>query len=109
MNNNQNLNEAESTSELFREEISSGTARVAMEGPEEKMPEPDDAPKEWRPSHGEALREHEINIRFLSRGCVVRVGCKEIAFEDVHQAMRELREYVNYPFEVQQKWRKILD
>jgi len=76
----------------------------------EKMPEPEmEQPKEWRPSKSEALREYEINIRFLSRGCVVRVGCKEIAFEDVHQAMREINEYVNYPWDVQQKWRKILD
>ncbi len=75
----------------------------------EKMPEPMDSPKEWRPSHAEALREHDIRIKFLNRGCIVSVGCKEIAFEDVHQAMRELREYVNYPWDVQQKWRKILD
>jgi hypothetical protein len=76
----------------------------------EKMPEPEmDQPKEWRPCNSQALREHEINIRFLNRGCIVRVGCKEIAFEDVHQAMREINEYVNYPWDVQQKWRKILD
>jgi hypothetical protein len=75
----------------------------------EKMSEPDYVAKEWRPSNSQALREHEINIRFLSRGCIVRVGCKEIAFEDVYQAMRELNEYINYPWDVQQKWRKILD
>lgn len=110
MNNNQNLNAAEPTGELLREGISSGTPRVAMEGPEEKMPEPEmDQPKEWRPSNNEVLGQHDIIIQFLSRGCVIRVGCKSIAFEDVHQAMREIREYVNYPFEVQQKWRKILD
>jgi hypothetical protein len=110
MNNTQELNAAEPTGELLREGISSGTPRVAMEGPEEKMSEPEmDQPKEWRPTHSQALREHEINIRFLNRGCIVRVGCKEIAFEDVHQAMREINEYVNYPWDVQQKWRKILD
>ena len=76
----------------------------------EVMPEPEmEQPKEWRPSRNEALREWEINIKFLNRGCVVRVGCKEIAFEDVHQAMKEINEYVNYPWDMQQKWRKILD
>jgi hypothetical protein len=79
------------------------------EPPVEKMTEPCDAPKEWRPSRNEALREWEISIKFLNRGCIVRVGCKEIAFEDTYQAMREINEYVNYPWDMQQKWRKILD
>ena len=66
-------------------------------------------PKEWRPSNAEALREFEINIRFLSRGCVVRVGCKEIAFEDHTNAMAAINAYVANPWEEQQKWRKLLD
>ena len=65
--------------------------------------------KEWRPSNNEALREFEINIRFLSRGCVVRVGCKEIAFEDHTNAMGAINAYVANPWDEQQKWRKILD
>ena len=67
-------------------------------------------PKEWRPSNQEALQEHEINLRFLSRGCVVRVGCKEIAFEDVNKAMAEINEYVTGDtYEVHKKWRKLLN
>ena len=65
--------------------------------------------KEYRPSNNEALRDHEIRIRFLSRGCVVSVGCKEIAFESVEKAMEELNNYVANPWEQQQIWRKILD
>jgi hypothetical protein len=65
--------------------------------------------KEYRPSNNEALRDHEIRIRFLSRGCVVSVGCKEIAFESVEKAMEELNNYVANPWEQQQTWRKILD
>ena len=65
--------------------------------------------EEYKPSNKEALREHEINIRFLSRGCVVRVGCKEIAFEDHTNAMAQINAYVNNPWEEQKKWRKILD
>ena len=66
-------------------------------------------PKEYTPSKTEALREYEINIRFLSRGCVVRVGCKEIAFSDNEEAITELNKYFNAPYETQKSWRKILD
>jgi hypothetical protein len=66
--------------------------------------------KEYRPSKQEALREYEIKIRFLSRGCIVKVGCKEIAFEDFSRAMAELNEYVTGDtYGIQQKWRKLLD
>jgi len=64
---------------------------------------------EYRPSNKEALREYEIRIRFLSRGCIVQVGCKEIAFESVEKAMASINEYVVNPYDEQQKWRKILD
>jgi hypothetical protein len=65
--------------------------------------------KEYRPSNKEALREYEVRIRFLSRGCIIQVGCKEIAFESVETAMQELNEYVANPYETQKKWRKLLD
>jgi hypothetical protein len=75
-----------------------------------EVPRPQPQEKEWRPSNQEALREYELNIRFLNRGCVVRVGCKEIAFVDVNEAMVEINEYVTgNTWEVQQKWRKLLD
>jgi hypothetical protein len=73
---------------------------------EQAAPQPTN---EYRPSNNEALRDHEIRIRFLSRGCVVSVGCKEIAFESVEKAMEELNNYVANPYDEQQKWRKILD
>jgi len=64
---------------------------------------------DYRPSDKEALREYEIGIRFLSRGCVIRVGCKEIPFESSELAMKELNEYVANPYETQKKWKKLLD
>ena len=70
----------------------------------EKNPEVND----YKPSNMECLREFEIGIRFLNRGCMVRVGCKEIAFESVEIAMKELNDYVNNPYEEQKKWRNIL-
>jgi hypothetical protein len=73
------------------------------------MPEPVEASKEYRPTKQEALREYEINIRFLNRGCIVQVGCKSIAFETVESAMKEVNEYVNNTWEAQKKWRDILN
>ena len=75
---------------------------MMAEAPVEKV-------SEYRPSNKEALREFEIRIRFLSRGCIVSVGCKEIAFEDYTNAMTAINAYVANPWEMQQKWRKILD
>ena len=78
--------------------------------PEREAPMTEPVAKEWRPSKQEALQEFEISIRFLSRGCIVRVGCKEIAFEDVSRAMAQLNEYVTEDtYEIQKKWRKLLD
>jgi hypothetical protein len=75
----------------------------------EPMMESKMAKKEYTPSKTEALREYEISIRFLSRGCIVRVGCKEIAFSDNEEAITELSKYFNAPYETQKSWRKILD
>lgn len=72
------------------------------------MPEPMAEPKEYRPSNQESLREYELSIQFLNRGCIVHVGCKSIAFETVESAMAEVNEYVNNTWECQLKWRKIL-
>jgi hypothetical protein len=63
---------------------------------------------ENKQSNKECLREYEVNIRFFNRGCLVRVGCKEIAFEKIEDAMKELNEYVTNTYDVQEKWRKIL-
>ncbi len=66
--------------------------------------------KEYVPTQKEALREYEISIRFLSRGCIVSVGCKSIAFEDVSKAMEEINAYVcGDTYKVQKKWRRLLD
>jgi ethanolamine utilization cobalamin adenosyltransferase len=65
--------------------------------------------EEYRPSNQQLLQEYELRIQFLSRGCIVHVGCKSIAFETVESAMKEVNEYVNNTYEVQKKWRTILD
>ena len=70
------------------------------------VPEPTE---EYKPRNGELLREYEIKLQFLNRGCIVHVGCKSIAFETVESAMKEVNDYVNNTYEVQKKWRKLLD
>jgi len=72
----------------------------------EEVPMPN---KEYKPSRLEALREYEIRIQFLDRGCTVHVGCKTIAFENVDSAMLEINNYVANPWETQQKWRKLFN
>lgn len=65
--------------------------------------------KEYIPKKHELLREYEIRLRFLSVGCVVNVGCKEIPFRNVKEAMECVNEYVENPYEVGEKWRKIFE
>lgn len=63
---------------------------------------------EYKPSRKEILKEYEISIRFLDRGCIVTVGCKSIAFEDTVTAMNAINNYVENPYESQKEWRKII-
>ena len=61
-----------------------------------------------RPSNTYFLQEYELHIKFMARGCVVKVGCKEIPFESVEVAMAAVNEYVKNPYESQEFWRKEL-
>ena len=65
--------------------------------------------EEYKPKKQEILREYEIGIRFLSVGCVISVGCKEIPFRNVSEAMDELNKYVENPYEVGKKWHKLFN
>jgi hypothetical protein len=65
--------------------------------------------KEYIPNKQQILREYEVRIRFLSVGCVISVGCKEIPFTNVGEAMEELNKYVSNPYEEQKRWNKIFD
>jgi len=65
--------------------------------------------KEYKPKKQEILRDYEINIRFLSVGCIISVGCRQIPFRSVKEAMDELNKYINNPYEEREKWFKIID
>jgi len=83
-----------------------------MNGAILEVPGPTDALQakvsEHRPSNTEFLREYDINIKFLNRGCIVHVGCRTIPFESVENAMSAINAYVANPYEEQEKWREIL-
>jgi hypothetical protein len=42
-------------------------------------------------------------------GCVINVGCKEIPFTNVSEAMEELNKYVSNPYEEGKRWNQIFD
>jgi len=60
-------------------------------------------------SKQETLRDYEINIRFLSVGCIVSVGCRQIPFTNVGDAMVEVNKYVQNPNQERERWYKIFD
>ena len=65
--------------------------------------------EEYKPKKQELLKEYEIRLRFLSVGCVVGVGCKEIPFRSVKEAMDCVNKYVENPYEEGKKWHSIFD
>ena len=62
--------------------------------------------KEYKPSRSECLREYEVRIRFLTLGCLIEVGCKNIPFTTVREGMEALNEYVAKPYEMRKIWNK---
>jgi hypothetical protein len=61
-----------------------------------------------RSGHGRSkqqlLSDYEINIRFLSSGCLINVGCKSIGFSSSEEAIAELNRYFENPSEVDDEW-----
>jgi hypothetical protein len=64
--------------------------------------------KEYKPSRMECLKNYSINIRFLSIGCIIEVGCKQIPFTTVKEGMEALNNYVANPYENVKMWEKRL-
>jgi hypothetical protein len=60
--------------------------------------------EQWQPSRSECLRDYSINIRFLSIGCVIEVGCKSVPFSTIKEGMEALNQYVAKPYETRQVW-----
>ena len=62
--------------------------------------------EKYIPSRMECLRDYEIGIRFLSRGCIINVGCKQVAFSTIKEAMNAFTDYINDPYATRQIWEK---
>lgn len=78
----------------------------------ERIPEPISYPiepktMEYVPSKVEALRRYNISIKFLDRGVMVTVGCKEIAFESIDTFMKSFSYYMEQPYKAQTEWENI--
>lgn len=88
---------------------------------QETMPEPTDerivgyeedlaeAIPKLRQTKQDLLREYEIKLSFLNKGCIVKIGCKSIAFETNEKAMKEITRYVNDPYKVYEEWMKVFN
>ncbi len=63
-----------------------------------------DCVKKQEPTRTECLAQYPIGIRFLSLGCVISVGCKEIPFSTIGEGMKALNEYVADPIEGRKIW-----
>ncbi len=72
-------------------------------------PVPEPMPEEYKPSRMEALRRYNISIRFLDRGVMVTVGCKEIAYETVSSFMKSFEVYMGDPYKIQGEWEKFFN
>jgi hypothetical protein len=69
----------------------------------------EDCEKQWRPTRMECLRNHQINIEFLSMGCIIRVGCMSIPFQFVNDAVDAIKAYTENPYEERQRWEKLIE
>lgn len=72
----------------------------------EDRPTPLPEPSAPRPlTNQQILEQYEIRIQFLSRGCIVNVGCKSIAFDNVKEAISAIQRYVEDPKNAGDYWR----
>ena len=62
--------------------------------------------KEYKPGRVEALKSYNLNIKFIDRGVVVTVGCKEIAYQTISDFQASFEAYMKDPYTVQQSWLK---
>jgi hypothetical protein len=55
------------------------------------------------------LRDHTVEIRTVSRGCIVRVGCKEVAFSSLEEGLKEVQDFYSDPHKSYTKWTRIFE
>ena len=62
--------------------------------------------QEKRP-RSESLQQYEVRIKFLSLGCIMSVGCREVPFTSIAEGMAALNAYVADPDGEVQKWNEL--
>lgn len=60
-------------------------------------------------SKTQLLKRWSIGIEFFDSGCIVRVGCKTIAFDTVEEALAEIEEYCKDPHAAIKEWSKFIE
>ena len=55
----------------------------------------------------ELLKQWEVNIRVLTVGCIINVGCKSFAFSTIEEGLKELQDYYKDPSAARAKWSEI--
>lgn len=58
------------------------------------------------PSASEILMHHDVRIRVCSSGALITIGCKDIAFSTIEEALEEVNFYYKDPVESYKKWTK---
>ena len=56
----------------------------------------------------QVLQQHEIRIRFLDQGCIVSLGCKDVAFGSPDLAIDAIAEYIKHPKQISKNWREVV-
>jgi hypothetical protein len=55
------------------------------------------------------LSTYTVSIKPLASGCLVSVGCKDLAFSTLEEGLKEVNGYFDNPHEAYKKWFKILN
>jgi hypothetical protein len=63
----------------------------------------------WIPTKTQCLGCHDINIEFLSIGCVVKVGCMSFPFKYVNDAIDAIKAYTENPHGERKRWEKLVE
>ena len=68
-----------------------------LEGPTEPCESEEQRERREQRRRIEILKRWEIGIHALDRGCVVKVGCKSIAFTSIEAGYKEIGRYLENP------------
>lgn len=58
------------------------------------------------PTRQELLRSYDVKITFVDSGCIVNVGCRNVAFTTTEEAVDAVNKYIANPKEELEKWNK---